>query len=52
MCETLKDLKKNGLYQLNVTHDITRLTDEDDELSMDEGMDQIAEEHRLVTPNN
>lgn len=46
MCETLKDLKRNGLYQLNVTHDITRLTDEDDELSMDEGMDQIAEEHR------
>ncbi|XP_051883648.1 SMC5-SMC6 complex localization factor protein 2 isoform X2 [Pristis pectinata] len=43
--ETLKDLK-NVQDQLSEAHDISCLTEEDDERSMDEGMDQIAEEHR------
>ncbi|XP_067858186.1 SMC5-SMC6 complex localization factor protein 2-like [Heptranchias perlo] len=44
--KTLKDLKKKLQDELNEAHDISSLTEEDDEQSMDEDMDQIAEEHR------
>ncbi|XP_062927342.1 SMC5-SMC6 complex localization factor protein 2 isoform X2 [Mobula hypostoma] len=43
--ETLKDLKSMQ-DQLSEAHDIGCLTEEDDEHSMDEGMDQITVEHR------
>ncbi|XP_067909148.1 SMC5-SMC6 complex localization factor protein 2 isoform X2 [Heterodontus francisci] len=44
--ETLKDLKKKLQDELNEVHDVTCLSEEDDEQSMGEDMDQIAEEHR------
>ncbi|XP_078421263.1 SMC5-SMC6 complex localization factor protein 2 isoform X1 [Cetorhinus maximus] len=44
--EALKDLKKKLQDELHEVHDVSCLSEEDDEQSMGEDMDQIAEEHR------
>uniref|UniRef100_UPI00398F4D1F SMC5-SMC6 complex localization factor protein 2 n=1 Tax=Pristiophorus japonicus TaxID=55135 RepID=UPI00398F4D1F len=44
--KTLKELKKKLQDELNEVHDINCPSEEDEEQSLDEDMDQIPEEHR------
>ncbi|XP_078079262.1 SMC5-SMC6 complex localization factor protein 2 isoform X2 [Mustelus asterias] len=44
--EALKDLKNKLQNEMNEMRDVSCLSEEDDEQSMDEDMDQITEEHR------